>query len=54
MAGRQAHNNGHGVRWMVWSGMASKKKRTCAGMVQVYGALIGYYESGGRDEGRES
>ena len=42
MAGRQAHNNGHGVRCMVWSGMASKKKRTCAGMVQVYGALFGY------------
>ena len=51
-AGR--HNNGHGVRCMVWSGMASKKKRTCAGMVQVYGALFGYYERGGRDEGRES
>ena len=26
MAGRQAHNNGHGVRYMVWSGMASKKR----------------------------
>ena len=35
-------------------GHGKQEERTCAGMVQVYGALFGYYERGGRDEGRES
>ena len=53
MAGRQAQ------QW-AWCevygvvGHGKQEERTCAGMVQVYGALFGYYERGGRDEGRES